>query len=102
VFTTILDANNATLEIELEGAGPFNTGDAWTLFDADAFQGSFEDIILPRLPGGLQFDTSQLLVGGTLSVGGAPGEIIPEPATLVLGALAVSGLGCYVRRRKKA
>jgi hypothetical protein len=51
-----------------------------------------------QCPGGLQFDTSRLLSDGSLSIG-VPGVIIPEPATL---GLALSGLGCYVRRRRKA
>jgi len=95
IYTTILDANDATLEVELlPGAVP-RPGDVWTLLSVDAFQGAFDQIILPN---NQIWDTSNLLLDGTLRF-----VAVPEPATLVIWSL-LAGLGCGAawRRRKNA
>ncbi|WCJ60855.1 autotransporter-associated beta strand repeat-containing protein [Fontisphaera persica] len=43
-------------------------GDAFDLFDAVAFAGSFASLELPLLPEGLRWDTSRLTVDGTIQV----------------------------------
>ncbi|MDF7824756.1 PEP-CTERM sorting domain-containing protein [Pontiellaceae bacterium B12227] len=66
-------------------------GDSFLVFDNWAdFSGSFSSVTAPDLGGGLSFDTSNLLVDGTISV-------IPEPATLGLVAL-MGGSLFWVRR----
>ena len=101
VFNTILDLNNATLEIRLwSGGGTLSAGQSFELLVADEILGSFDSIILPSLPGGLGFDTSQLTAGGdgTLTIV----SVIPEPMTMLAVALGISGLGGYIRKRRRA
>ena len=90
VFSTILDVNNATLEVEL-ATGNLHLGDTWTLLLADSFQGSFDQLILPS---GFGWNTSNLLVDGTLS-------LVPEPSTWALALLAFLGLGVFGQRRSR-
>jgi len=52
------------------------------IFDAGTLSGTFSAVLLPDLPGMLDWDSSHLYSGGTLSV-------IPEPATLPLLALGM-------------
>ena len=91
IWTTILDVNDATLEVQLLG-GSYNPGETWQLLVADEILGSFSEIILPRTPSGLGWDTTRLLEDGTISV-------VPEPSTLALLGLSLVGI---VRRRRSS
>ena len=103
VFTTILDLNDAAIEIEwLSGVAPVGLagGDIFELFSADVIQGSLHDFgntILPTLPSGMTWQ-NDLEVDGTLTVVNA----IPEPMTMLAVGLGITGLGGYIRRRRKA
>ena len=75
---------DGTLEVVLiDGFSP-SAGDVFDLLDADSMVGSFTTLDLPDLSGeGLFWNTSSLLVDGTLSV------VIPEPVGLTgLAAIA--------------
>lgn len=78
-------------------ASTFSKGDTWDLFDwISAFPlGSFTinpTTDLPTLSSGLFWDTSDLLVGGTISV-------VPEPSRMFLLMLGLTGL--FLRRRRR-
>lgn len=66
-----------TLTVTATG-DPLDLGDTFDLFDADAFAGAFSTYHLPALTPGLQWDTSQLTVDGTISV-------VCNPATVNAG-----------------
>lgn len=46
-------------------------GDSAQLFDASSYSGAFAEVDLPQLPAGLAWDTSSLLVDGSIKVGAA-------------------------------
>jgi len=52
------------------GPNTFASGDRFTLLQAATFTGTFTNLSLPVLPAGLAWNTSSLLVNGTLSVTG--------------------------------
>ena len=101
VFTTFLNLNDAALEIRLwSGGAPLVGGETFQLLVADNITGNLNDIILPTLPTGLEFDTSGLADGGdgTLKIV----SVIPEPMTMLAIGLGISGLGGYIRKRRRA
>jgi hypothetical protein len=60
----------------------FNFGDTFTLFpnlENAAVAGAFDELLLPELAPGLEWDLTALYTSGTVSVGGEPP---PEPAAL--------------------
>ena len=65
-------AAGGTLEIDLDESldslTSLTLGSSWTLFDFLTSSGSFESFLLPALASGLYWDTTQLLVDGTLSI----------------------------------
>ncbi len=95
-----LNANNITLSLTDKGAYTWVDGDVLHLFENIsggniAISGTFADILLPTLSGGLTWDTSSLYTSGTLSV-------VPEPSTigtLVLGMALTGAMIAYRRRR---
>lgn len=56
-----------TLKVVASGA-PFATGDTVRLFDSAIYVGSFSSYDLPALPAGLNWDKSNLIVDGTITV----------------------------------
>ena len=53
--------------------GPIlQVGDTFTLFSATSYTGGFTNIVLPPLAGALVWNTNNLLVNGSISVGKAP------------------------------
>lgn len=96
-----LNANNITLSLTDKGAYTWVDGDILHLFENIsggniAISGTFADILLPTLSGGLTWDTSSLYTSGTLAV------TVPEPSTigtLVLGMALTGAMIAYRRRR---
>ena len=73
---------DGVLEIELlDGFSPVTATD-FQIFDFGTLFGTFDSVLLPDLPGMLDWDSSHLYSSGTLSV-------IPEPATLPLLTLGM-------------
>ena len=68
-------------------------GDAFNLFDASGFTGSFLNFDLPALAGGLFWDTGRLPVDGTLVV-------VPEPGSVAQAMVGVLSLLGFRRRRR--
>jgi hypothetical protein len=91
VYTTILDINNATIQVDI--LGDLVPGQVYTLLNVDEIVGTYSDLILPQ-----GVDGSALLVDGTVSAL----AIIPEPTTVaVWGLLGLcwAGLNTWRRRR---
>jgi hypothetical protein len=86
------------LNVSLINAFAPTAGATFNLFDAGAFTGTFNNVVLPVLNPGLTWDTSGLYTLGSLSVTGAA---VPEPATYALG-LGLAGLGWAWSRRRRA
>ena len=84
-------AIDGTLDVQLIGGFNPQLGDSFDLLDFDSLTGSFSDIRLPTLNHGLAFDTTSLLIDGTLSV-------VPEPASVSVVAIA---LACLAKRRRR-
>lgn len=62
------------------GAQPLAAGDTFTLFSAGSYGGGFGQLVLPVLPTGLSWATSQLGVNGTISVSAAVADVAFSPA----------------------
>ena len=89
IYTTILDINNATIQVNLLG-DPV-PGEVYKLLNVDSIIGTYDQLILPD-----GVDGSLLLVDGTVTT-----AAIPEPSTFVLAALGLLGLACFGRRRRR-
>jgi hypothetical protein len=62
-------SNRARLNVQFDPAFSPKAGDLFNLFDFGDVNGAFERIQLPTLPSHLYWNTSMLLVNGTLSIG---------------------------------
>ena len=87
------------LDVALLGGFAPVYGDTFDLLDWGSLGGTFNDVNLPALGGGLAWDTSALYTSGTVGV-------VPEPATLALVALGAAALlrpefrkGSFARRQ---
>ncbi len=89
MFTTVIDVNNATIEVA--ALGDLTPGSVYQLLDADLIIGTYDNLILPD-----GVDGSMLLVDGTVSA-------VPEPSSIMLAALGLGGLALVFcgRRRKR-
>jgi fibronectin-binding autotransporter adhesin len=89
-------------------ASSFVAGNSWNLFDFASASGTFNqaNFVLPAgLTAGLVWDTSSLLTTGELRVvAGGSGSLasVPEPASVVLLAMAAMGCGMRLRRKQSA
>src|SRR5262249_36737300 len=81
------------LTVTNTGVFPFQAGDTFTLFSANSYAGSFSSMTLPSLNAGLSWDTSNLVVNGSITVvanGSAPIMVQqPQGQTVVLGSSAI-------------
>ena len=94
-----LNANSITLSLTDKGTYTWADGDILHLFQNIsggniAISGTFADILLPTLSGGLTWDTSSLYTSGMLAV------TVPEPSTI--GTLALGLLLIARRHRRRA
>ena len=77
--------NDSDLIITNIGTTPLAAGDTFQLFYAGSYSGTFENVVLPPLPAGLDWDTDTLDSAGTLSV------ILTT--TPVINSVSISGNG---------
>ena len=85
---------DGTLDVTLIDGFTPSAGEGFDIFDGPA-TGNFNQVDLPALGNGLQWDTSQLYASGEISV-------VPEPSTLaLLGVTLCACLACR-RRQKRA
>jgi hypothetical protein len=89
---TSFSVSGSSLVVELIDGFVPSAGTGFQLLGFNEFQGNFGDIQLPALPTSLGWDTSNLLVNGSISV-------IPEPSTALLGLLTLTLT--LVRRRSR-
>lgn len=84
--------NRGTVVVTKLDATPLARGDAFRLFSAANYSGSFNALTLPALPAGLGWNTNTLATNGTISV-----IMITRPniggVTLTPGGLTLSGTG---------
>ncbi len=82
---------NGTLVATTNAGTPLALGDTFTLFQAQAYSGSFANLILPALPAGWTWDTSQLTINGSIQVVSA--AVTPPPIITGLSPTNGSALG---------
>jgi hypothetical protein len=84
------------LDVTLTGGFEPAAGDSFDILDWGQLSGSFDDVDLPALSAGLNWDASQLYTTGSLSV-----AAVPEASTLGLVVIGLLGLiGRRVGSRK--
>ena len=68
------------------GADSLAAGDSFTLFTANSCSGSFTNLVLPALSSGLAWDTSNLVVNGSITVVSptSPPVIVSQPQGLTI------------------
>ena len=68
------------------GAGSLAAGDSFTLFAANSYSGAFTNLALPPLSGSLDWDTSNLVVNGSITVVSttSPPVIVSQPQGLIV------------------
>jgi len=80
-----LAALSGTLQVALLDAFEPSAGNRFEIFEFGDVVGDFDSVVLPALPGGLQWDDSALLASGILSM-------VPEPGSVLLMLTALAGL----------
>lgn len=81
-----------TLNITNSNSSVFAAGDVFKLFNAGAYAGAFTTITLPPLPANLTWNTTRLVVDGTLRVNNALPPKITQ-AWLVANSMVLAGTG---------
>ncbi len=85
-----------TLNVSLVNAFTPVSGATFNLFEAGTFSGTFSNVMLPVLTGGLSWDTAGLYSTGRL---GVTGTAVPEPSTYAAFAgFAALGIALWRRR----
>src|SRR5262249_47298119 len=76
IFVTNLLTIGGTLAVSFINTGTYtpNAGDTFTILHWGSLTGTFSSQLLPSLPGGLTWDSSQLYISGQLSIGGVLGD----------------------------
>jgi hypothetical protein len=82
-----------TLDIELLSGFVPKVGDSFDILNG-TITGTFANLDLPSLPGGEQWNTSELYSSGLLTV-------TPEPSTFALLVIGAISLLFYARRRRR-
>ncbi len=82
-----------TLTVELLDGYEPALGAEFDLLDWGGLSGAFSEVLLPQLPGGLGWDSSQLYASGSLSV-------VPEPGSAALLALVAVCASVWLLRRR--
>jgi hypothetical protein len=78
-------ANGGTLIVSNIGVAPLAAGNAFQLFNATSYSGTFSSLRLPALPFGLAWNTNALNTAGTISV--------VLNTTPVISSISISGNG---------
>jgi len=82
---------NGTLVVTTNAGSPLAINDTFTLFQSAAYSGSFGALVLPALPTGWAWDTSQLGVNGSIRViSGTAQPIFSPTAGGYVGGLSVT------------
>jgi len=82
-----------TLEVSLLDGFTPELGDSFDMLELGSVTGTFDEIQLPELGGGLAWDLANLYDSGTLAV-----TSVPEPATFLLLLVSTVGIVFRVRR----
>jgi probable HAF family extracellular repeat protein len=99
VFTNGVTLESGALNVVWYGAWTGSQGDLYDLFDWNGgVDGTFGDVNLPTLSGGLLWNMANLYTSGDIGIY-AP---VPEPGTYAMMLAGLSLLGFIARRRKKA
>ena len=87
-------AFSGMIEVSLLAGASVNMGDIFDIVDAMSITNNSLTWSLPELQSGMTWDTSSFTTDGTI-------RVVPEPATLTLLLLGVSGLLYFAWRKRK-
>jgi autotransporter-associated beta strand protein len=91
VLTSVAYSGTLTVTNITSDANQLTAGNTFTLFNAASYSGGFTSYNLPALATGLSWNTSQLLVNGTISViSGSTPPIFNPPGGGYIGSVSVT------------